>query len=458
MKELLAKAAQQAVFRVDSWLNVLTGLGDKFRDKLMGAKFTYAEHLDKITLEELYAGDAMAAKIVDVLPEDMCREWIEYHQSDDAETAKAVELQLRKIKAQEAFEWALKLSRIYGGSCVVLGIDDGRDFIEPLDLKNIRSLSFLNVLDRWQIYPDYTALYRDPREPKYGLPELYYFVPVQHSTAVMTRIHESRLLRFDGVRLTDRQMLKNLGWGDPILNRLYGAIRNYHSVHDSAATIVSDFAQGVYKLKGLADLFGQGGDGADQAIMARLMQMDRGRSIVRGLVLDEDESFSKLSTPVAGLKDLISAAERRLTAETSMTHNRLLGESPGASLGEGGAAQDRQWYDHVASKQNTLLREPLERLILLTLLSKEGPTAGKLPAEWSIEFKSLWQQDEKEAADTRLAIAQADHLWVQDGVLTTEEVATSHFAGDGFSPDIVLDVEARMLLTDNPPEPTATVA
>ena len=27
MKELLAKAAQQAVFRVDSWLNVLTGLG-----------------------------------------------------------------------------------------------------------------------------------------------------------------------------------------------------------------------------------------------------------------------------------------------------------------------------------------------------------------------------------------------------------------------------------------------
>lgn len=443
--------------RADGWLNVFTGLGDKARDKRLGAKFQYAERLDKITLEELYGGDSMAAKVVDTLPEDMCREWIKYRQGEDAEGAKAIDQQLAKIKAQANFEWALKLARLYGGSVLVLGVDDGRDFAQPLDERNVRSLSFLNPIDRWQIYPTIER-YRDPRQPKYGLPEFYRFAPALGGVSTMTFIHESRLLRFDGVRLTDRQMMENQGWGDSVLNRLFNAIRNYHAVHDSSATIVQDFAQGVYKLKGLAELFAQGGDGADQAVMARLRAMELGRSIVRGLVLDEGEEFSKLSTTVTGLPDLISAAERRLTAETSMTHNRLLGESPGASLGEGGAAQDRHWYDHVASKQEALLREPLERLIRLILLSKEGPTGGKLPEEWSIEFNSLWQQDELGAAKTRLAHAQADLIYLQNGVVTSDEVAKSRFAGDSYGTEIVLDVEERNLLADNPPDVEATDA
>ncbi len=440
------------VQRLDGWKNVLTGLGDGRQDKRLGSQFRYAERLDKTTLEEMYAGDSMAAKIIDTLPEDMCREWAEYQQDDDPDLARAVNQQIRDLGVQEAFEWGVKMSRLYGGSAVLLGADDGRDFGDPLDENNIRSIKFLNVLDRWQLWPT-TQWYRDPRQPKYGQVEMFRFQPVFGAEAIMAPVHESRLLLFRGIKMPDRMMLQDQMWGRPVLDRLYNALRNFHSVHDSSATIVSDFAQAVYKLKDLASALANAGTAGEQAVITRLKAIEMGRSIMHAIVLDENESFSKLSTTTTGLGDLIAAAERRLTAETSLPHSRLLGESPGASLGEGGQAQDRQWYDHVKSAQNRLIRKPLERLIRLTLLSKDGPTNGVLPDGWQLNFKSLWQMDEKTASAVRWNHAQADQVYIEQGVFTPQEVAKSRAAGNEPGADVVLDEDMRQKLADIPPEP-----
>jgi hypothetical protein len=75
--------------------------------------------------------------------------------------------------------------------------------------------------------------------------------------------------------------------------------------------------------------------------------------------------------------------------------------------------------------------------------SSNGPTGGRVPEAWSFVFRALWQQDSKQQADERLAIAQADALYLDRGVLSETEVANSRFGGDGFSADTVLDKALR---------------
>lgn len=438
--------SSERLARVDNFINTITGLGDPNRDKRLGSVIDGAMRLQWAELEEFYAGDAIASKLVDLMPNDMTRAWVTYAQNTGSTSGNDMLQKLRRLKTQFTFNWALKLANLHGGSVIIIGADDGQELDMPLDESNIKNIGYLTALDRWQIYPT-TRVYRDPLKPKYGEPEYYRLQPARHSQATGVIIHESRLLRFDGIKLPDRISLRNLGWGDSILNRLHNAIRSYHTVHDSAAVIVQDFTQTVYKLAGLNELLSEDNDSEGMnALQIRLQSLDYQRSILRALVIDENEAVTKLSTTINGIEKLLESAQNRLQAESGMPHTKLFGESPGASFGEGGANQDRNWYDAVTAKQESMLRDPLERLIYLILVSKDGPTNGQLPDSWSIEFRSLWQVDEATEAKNRLMQSQTDQIYMQEGVLTPEEVAFSRFAGPGYSKDTVIDVDTRKLL------------
>ena len=97
------------------------------------------------------------------------------------------------------------------------------------------------------------------------------------------------------------------------------------------------------------------------------------------------------------------------------------------------------------------MRDPLERLIHLLFISKEGPTSGVEPENWSLVWRSLTQLSPTEEAQRRLAIAQADAAWIGSQVVMPEEAAVSHFGGDEFSADIHIDKELRKAMAEQPP-------
>lgn len=430
--------------RIDGWVNVLTGWGLANRDKRSAGTFGQAVRLDKVTLEELYRGDAIAAKIVDVLPDDMVREGFALSVGDDTALAQAIVEAVDDLHGLQTFHEALVWSRLYGGAGVILGVDDGQEPDKPLNEGNIRAIRFLLALDRHQLR--IASRYEDPREPKYGEPETYRLQPVLGSAVNAGQtIHESRVLRFDGVPVPAQARLENEGWGDPVLCRLFNAIRGYANAHDFSLAILQDFSQGVLKLRGLAAKLAANDD---QAILKRLQALDLGRSTLRSLVLDENDEYERKATPVTGLDKIVEAAERRLCAETGIPHTKLLGESPGASLGEGGDSESRDWYDLVAAEQEKKLRPPLTRLITLLLKSREGPTRGREPEQWSLSFRPLWQLDEMELAEIRSKQAAADRVYLEYGVLSPNEVAVSRFGGTTWSGDTVLDLEARRAATE----------
>lgn len=427
--------------RVDGFENVMSGLGVAGVDKRTGMQVSCAPRLGFGELDEIYRGGGMAAKLVDTLPNDMTREGWEYKQPDEREQAEQVNNALEALGVVAAVNKALRWARLYGGSVIIIGADDGQtDFSQPLNENNIRAVRFLTVLDRWQVNRD--SFYNDIRHPKYGQIATYRLVPLFGGQETGQVVHESRVLRFDGVDLGDRARLQLDGWGDSIFPRLWEALMGYHTAHGSVPAILTDFTRAVYTMTRLSEALAMGEEG-EAAVTDRIRQIERSASIVNAMVLDADETWERKTTPVTGLPDLVGCTERRLVAESGMPHTRLLGESPGASLGEGGDSQDRDWYDHVAAQQKTLLLAPLRRLVGLLLAAKEGPTKGKVPPQWSIDFNPLWQLDEESQANIRLIQAQTDAIYLDRAVLSEGECATSRFGGETYSTETTLDLDAR---------------
>jgi hypothetical protein len=79
----------------------------------------------------------------------------------------------------------------------------------------------------------------------------------------------------------------------------------------------------------------------------------------------------------------------------------------------------------------------------LLLLAKDGPTKGAEPKAYEMKFPSLWQPTPTEDADLKNKVAQTDQIYIEKGVVTPEEIATSRFRKDGWNAETVIDLEER---------------
>jgi phage-related protein (TIGR01555 family) len=134
----------------DTLQNLVTGLGMRGIDSSTAAQYILTQ-LDRNTLENMYRGDWLARKICDAPAEDMTREWRAWQANQKQiealeEVEKTLDLQ-RKVK-----QWIIK-ARLYGGSALVIGVDDGQDPSQPIDLKKCKTgcLKYVVVLHRYEL-------------------------------------------------------------------------------------------------------------------------------------------------------------------------------------------------------------------------------------------------------------------------------------------------------------------
>lgn len=426
--------------RSDGWQNVMTGIGTA-RDKRTHARFSGAmtfhggEYLD-----ELYAGDDVIARIVDLPAQEMTREWIELKTGKDAEAAKGLVQRLDDLDLQSKTEEALTWARLHGGALMVLGVDDGKNPQEPLNEDTIRSFQWITVLDRWEV--EIHQRYEDPHGPLFGKPEIYRIQPTGESggASTISYVHESRTIRFDGVKTPKRRMRLLQGWSDSIVTRVYEVARDFNQSYAGAAHALTDFSQAVVKLNNLASMLAAD---QDDLVIKRVLQMDLARSVARIIPLDaQNEAFEIVTRTLTGLPDSLDRMAQRLSAATDIPVTKLVGMSP-AGLNATGASDIRFWYDGMKAQQEAKLRPKLGRIIELIFRSQDGPTGGKEPEDWSLEFRPLWQPTEKEQAETRFVQSQTDRNYAEIGVVSPDEVARSRFGGDRWSAETAIDLEAR---------------
>jgi uncharacterized protein len=469
--------------RLDGWSNLLTKIGDRYRDKTKSVVFD-REIIDELSAEEIWLGDDIAARVIELPPKvqlqhgfsvqisemDLAKstrpDYVERvdleieeeaevsveepeDEGDEAEKKEAEEgmaAVLDELDACATIIEARQWERAYGGSAILLGLDDGtKDLARPVNEKNIQSVRYLVVLRPREIWP--VKWNTDPLSANYARPELYEVRRESQGAGVGSatfRVHASRIIRFDGVRVSRRHTTSNRGWGDSVLNRLYEPLADFQQSFKAVPNLIADFAQGVHKLKGLAELFAAE---QDDVVKKRIETIDTARSVLRSLIIDSEDDFQRLQTPVSGLPELLDRAAKRFAAAADMPVSMLLGDQP-AGLAATGEQNTRWWYDAQGAERELKVRKKLNRLVRYIFLSKKGPTAGVEPSRWKVHFANLWVPTQAEIADIRSKVATADAAYVNAGVLTPEEVAISRFGGDEWSMETRIDTEMRRLQAD----------
>jgi len=144
----------EAGLRVDGLQNVFTGFGTS-RDKSTHTKTQPIVFLTQEELEGLY-GMWIPKRIVDIVAEQSTRKGFKVlfgGEGAAAEEVTGIEQAIEDLMILENFLLASKNARLYGGACILLYIDDGRRADQPVDVRNIRAVEGMEVLDRWQIAP-----------------------------------------------------------------------------------------------------------------------------------------------------------------------------------------------------------------------------------------------------------------------------------------------------------------
>ncbi len=445
---------------LDGWTNILTGIGLLGRDKRKGGDFLI-DSLSWAQAEDIWRGNDLGAKIITKIPREMTRRGFDVLlQGDNAdqskEDAEAIEDALQTLEANDRLYDALCYERAYGGGAIFIGANDGeKDLRNPLNLNKLQSIEFLTAMPAQELYA--CAWYDNPFAPNYGKPARYRFQPqgiVSARWAASSEIHESRFLIFQGTVVSRRQLQANQGWGNSVLLRVHEVLSDFGQTWGAVAALLQDFAQSIYKIKGLAALVSQN---KDAEVIKRVQLIDLMRSVVRGVLLDADEEYKRETTPLSGIPEILEQFALRMSAAADMPVSLLFGQAP-AGLNATGASDIRFFYDDVNSEQIIKLKPKVNRLVQLLQTAKQGPTNGRVASRWSIEFRPLWQMTEEEQENLRYKVAQKDEIYIRSGVLTPEEVTVSRFGGDGYSTETAIDMEGRRHLkeADEPKEEQQT--
>jgi len=444
-----------ARFKKDGWTNVLTGLGRALRDKRVRTEFSELPSLTFAQLDMLYQGDWIIARACDRPAAEMTRKWIEIKAKDASEQAQDCMAAMSKLGAKPAFKLANTWARLYGGGMIIMGIDDGQRMSDPVDEKRIRKVEWLRVVDRWDLNP--SAYYGSDEKPgSVGEPSRY-----RLNTSVNDpdgkanlgeEIHETRILRFDGMDTPLRLRVQNEMWCYGVVHRIYPVVRDFWNAYGGAAHLTTDFAQGVYKIKGLAKMLAED---KDQLIIQRISLLDMARSVARLVPVDADEEdLERKPTPVSGLGELMDRFGETLAGAIDMPISVLLGKAtPG--IGDTGNSQLQQWYDRIANDQETRIVPQATMLGRYLFLAKEGPTRGAEPESWSVDPLPLWEMTDKEIAELRKSQAESDRIMIEADVLSPIEVRRSRYGGEEYSLNTTLEdgVEEMLERTIDPTQP-----
>lgn len=445
--------------RTDGWFSALSGVGTLSHDKRMQQDFEI-DVIDYESARVLWRGDDIAAKAVDVPADDMTRAGFDFVIQDDLENAKEtqelVEAKWKDLGLINAFHEGLSFERAYGGGAILIGAKDGStDMSKPLNINRVRSVDFLTVLESRELIPD--LYYANPHAPKYGKVATYKLAPISPGTDVDGSpaafetfiIHETRLIIFPGIRITRQNITSTQGWGDSIFTRIFAVLRDFKMAWDGSGLLVADFAQPVFKMKGLAELLAQD---KDDVFAKRIHAMHLSMSMARAIVIDEEETYERTSTPLSGYAELLREFMGRIAAAVDMPVIKLFGTSP-SGLNANGSGEIALWDDKIASLQDKKVIPGLEYLteIILSSMGKESIE------KWSVTARPLRQQTEGEIAETRNKQADTDVKYINAGVATPDEIAMSRFGGDVWSMETLIDFEERAklepdLTMENPEE------
>ena len=392
----------------DGLENLIAQLGTE-QDKRHHSKFVNNKRLsdpgNRQELDALYRTDWLAGKVVDIIPNDMTREWRLFTKVETA-TAEMLRSEEDRLGVVHKFNLAHKWARLYGTAFIVLAVDDGLEPDKPLNIASIKKggLRHINVIDRHRISTGDQTPIADPMNSKFGMPEFYRFA----ETSV--RIHHSRVLRFDGVQLPYDEFRRNNYFSDSVLDRLYDSLINFNTVTQGTASMVFETNVDIVKVKGLMQYL-QTAEG-EALLRKRFTLAGMLKSFNNMMLLDNEEEFQTKTNTFAGLPDLIARYGHILASAADVPATRLLGEAASGfnATGEGDL---KNYYDKIKADQITEYKPKLDYfddIMAASLGLSEN-------LDLSYDFKPLFQMTPEQQATLEKTRAERDKLYYDMNVI-----------------------------------------
>ncbi|WP_235473562.1 DUF1073 domain-containing protein [Lysinibacillus macroides] len=392
---------------------------DKLTRQVPGVrrKLTHAE------ISALYADNPIVQNIVDIPAEDMTRHWFTLRMQDD-KLAQDIMARLADLNAQGAFKKARMYERMRGDGFISLGVTQKSKFElqDPLRFDNLLSVDYLHPFSSMKV--NEFLINDDVFDGAYGKLEKLRINRASRSgiQAVETEslVHYSRVLHDQTRRLEDEEQ------GMSLLETLYDAITVLDTSLWSVGQILHDFTFKVYASEDVKNV-----SPAEKKEMSMLLDfMFRTEALA---IIGKDESLTKQTTPVAGIKDLLDFTWDYIAAAARMPKSVIKGQEAGTLTG---AQYDvMNYYARITSAQENEMKPLLEQLIRMLMWAEKEP-GGRIDPdsiEWEIKFNPLWSVDSKTDAEIRKIVAETDQIYVSNGIITADEVREARFGQFGIA-------------------------
>lgn len=434
--------------RQDGYVNLLNKYGT-VQDNSTAYTYEPEAPVSDVDLTMMYQDGGLFSKIIDAPADEAIKNGFETGVTDER-AKEYIEDTLAWLGWDENIATAIKWARLYGGSIVVMMIDDGRGLDEPLDLGNIRSIDELRVYDRSIAIPDTSSLYR--LEPVSGRgtnryrhrfmePEFYDVSSIYGSF----RVHESRCLVFRNGKVPERSTLTQYRhWGIPEYIRIKKELREAVTSVSYSVKMLEKSVQAIYSMKNLQEIL-ETEEGED-VVLKRLQIIDMARNFLNSIAIDSDgESYDFKSMTLSGVKDIVETTFSAISAVSNVPQTVLFGRSP-AGENSTGESDLENWYSYVDRIRKTMMGANLK--YMLDIIIKAGIAQGYIAEDPKpkLEMNPLWAMSEEQQANvdqvkanTAQVKAATAQLYVDMQVLSPEEVRAGLKKEGAFDIDTLLD-------------------
>jgi phage-related protein (TIGR01555 family) len=422
--EAATKRAVKDTKTKDSYQNFSLNLGLGTDNALSGSTYGFNPVTRNRTLMEwIHRGSWMGGVAVDVVAEDMTRAGIDIVCDNPPEDVDAIQQTLVSLGVWQGITDTVKWSRLYGGSIGVMMVD-GQDVSTPLDPDKVGKDQFRGILpmDRWMLEPSLNDLVTE-QGPQIGLPK-FYSTASNTSGYKFTKIHYSRVIRLEGIRLPYWQRVSENLWGISVLERLYDRMVAFDSATTGAAQLAYKSFLRTYNIDNLREIIAAGGDG--EAALIKYVDMMRRFQGIEGITLldAKDDMVIANSVNMTGMSDALLQFGQQLSGALQIPLVRLFGQSP-AGLNSTGESDLRTYYDGIAQQQGSNLLVPMKNVVKMTALSK-----GIKLKEFTVTFRPLWQLSEEQKSE----VAARDATSIMDAEergLITQQTAMKELKNIG---------------------------
>jgi len=382
-------------FTTDAFQNVMARLGAFTPNLMEGTAYPLTRLTQDYNLmNSLYRNHWIVRKIIDTIPEDMCRNWITITTQLPPKDIRKLEKLQRVRRLRQKILHGLKWGRLYGGAVGLIMIEGHDDILhEPLDYDTIMPGSFkgLMILDRWSgVYPN-SELVDNIDDPEFGLPQSYQVTLEEGKTET---VHHSRVVRFIGRELPYWEKLAEVYWGASEVEVVFDELKKRDNTSWNIAQLIFLANLRVLKMSDMSELLSIGDERAQKELYNTLTAQNWLMSNMGMYLLGKDDDFATHQYTFSGLNDIYESFMLDIAGACQIPVTKLFGRSP-AGLNATGENDMQNYYDVVQQQQESILAPILDKLMPIMCMSE----FGAIPDDVDYMFNPIRTPDDKEVAE-----------------------------------------------------------